>query len=195
MTLSRAGQWRWHLAAAIVGGILLTACTTMPPVTPAPLVPLADAAFGVDGRLSAKRGDEGIAVGFSWRHDPPRDEISITTPLDQAVAELSGDGARSEVAIVLADGRREAAADWPALTARTLGFPFPVAGLSAWMRGAPHAHSPWTAEPDASGRTGVLRQDGWEIVYGYAGEAERQPSRLRLTAADVELRVVIDRWH
>jgi hypothetical protein len=38
-----------------------------------------------------------------------------------------------------------------------------------------------------------LRQDGCEIVYAYADDAARHPSRLRLTCHDLELRIVIDR--
>jgi outer membrane lipoprotein LolB len=178
-------------AIAIAVALVLTACATPAPLATLPMVPVPDAAFGIDGRLSAKRGDEGISVGFSWRHDPPRDAF---TPLGTVLAELAGDAARREVEIVLADGRREVAADWPALTSRTLGFSLPVAGLSAWVRGAPHAASPWTVETDASGRARVLRQDGWEIVYGYADDGERQPARLRLVGSETEMRIVIDRW-
>lgn len=185
-------------AIAVAVALVLAACATPAPLTTPPMVPIAplsDATFGVDGRLSAKRGDEGISVGFSWRHDPPRDAFTVTTPLGQVLAELAGDATRREVGIVLADGRREVAADWPALTSRTLGFSLPVAGLSAWVRGAPHAASPWTVETDASGRARVLRQDGWEIVYGYADDGERQPARLRLFGSETEMRIAIDRWH
>lgn len=192
----RGGRLR-NPAIVVAVALALAACATPAPapVTMAPIVPLSDAAFGVDGRLSARRGDDGIAVGFSWRHDPPRDALTVTTPLGQVVAELAGDAARHEVEIVLADGRREVASDWPALTSRALGFSLPVAGLSAWVRGAPHGASAWTVEADASGRAGVLRQDGWEIVYGYADDGERRPARLRLVGSETEMRIAIDRWH
>ena len=93
-----------------------------------------------------------------------------------------------------ADGRRDAGSDWAALTERAVGFPLPVAGLAFWVRGAARADSPHTAEFDAAGRVGVLRQDGCEIVYAYADSAARHPSQLRLTCHDLELRIVIDRW-
>jgi outer membrane lipoprotein LolB len=194
-----AGTGRLRGPAIVVAfALVLAACAMPAPVTMAPMapiVPLSDTAFDVDGRLSARRGDDGIAVGFSWRHDPPRDALTVTTPLGQVVAELAGDAARHEVELVLADGRREVAADWPALTSRALGFSLPVAGLSAWVRGAPHAASAWTVEADASGRAGVLRQDGWEIVFGYADDGERRPARLRLVGSETEMRIAIDRWH
>ena len=192
---SIAEQWP---VAALAAALALAGCSAPAPRS-APSVaiaiaPLADTAFGVDGRLSARRGAEGATLGFTWRHDPPRDRLAVTSPLGQAVAELAGDAARGEVEIATADGRREAAADWDALTARALGFALPVSGLAAWLRGAPHGATAWTAEGDALGRAAWIRQDGWEITYSYADDSARRPSRLRLAASDVELRIVIERW-
>ena len=73
-------------------------------------------------------------------------------------------------------------------------FPLPVAGLAFWVRSVPHAESPHATELDAAGRVGVLRQDGCEIVYSYADDGTRRPSRLRLACHDLELRIVIDHW-
>lgn len=180
-------------AAAAFLLCLLSACAGLPP-TPAarPGAVVADAPFAVDGRLSAKRGGEAMSASFSWTHAPPRDELAVTTPLGQDVAQISGDG--RAVAVVLADGRTETAADWPTLTERALGYALPVAGLAAWIRGGAHAGSPATVEPDAAGRPGVLRQDGWEIVYDYADTASTTPKSLRLVYGDLEVRIVVDRW-
>ena len=38
----------------------------------------------------------------------------------------------------------------------------------------------------------MLRQDGWEIVYGYA--ADERPRSLRLNYPDTEIRLVLDSW-
>ena len=67
-------------------------------------------------------------------------------------------------------------------------------GLAWWVRGAPRAGAPHSVEADGAGRPVVLRQDGWEIVYGYADDAARRPSRLDLACHDLEVRIVIDRW-
>jgi outer membrane lipoprotein LolB len=187
---------RLPAASAFAIALALGACSTVAPVKPvASINPQADTIFGIDGRLSARHGDDAVAVGFVWRHDPPADALTVTSPLGHTLAELSSDTDRNEVEIVLADGRRERAADWPALTSRTLGFSLPVAGLSAWILALPHSRSPWTVEPDGQGRAEVLRQDGWEIVYTYPDDIARRPSRLRLGMAEIEMRIVIDRWH
>jgi outer membrane lipoprotein LolB len=183
-------------AFAIAIALALGACATVVPVKPmVSVAPQADVAFGIDGRLSARRGDDALTVGFVWRHDPPADALTITSPLGQSLAELVGDAARNQVEIVLADGRRDSAADWPALTSRMLGFSLPVAGLTTWVRGLPHARSPWTVEHDRQGRAEVLRQDGWEIVYSYPDDEAPRPVRLRLAAGEVEMRIAIERWH
>ena len=180
------------LAAALFAG-----CAAIEPVAPAPaapVVPVADAAFAIDGRLSARRGPDAVAAGFSWRHDPARDALVVTSPLGQTLAELAGDTAEGRVRLVLADGRGDAARDWAVLTERALGFPLPVGALSSWVRGTPHGASAYTVEADRAGRAIVLRQDGWEVVYDYPAADDHRPSRLRLTDAETEVRIVIERW-
>jgi outer membrane lipoprotein LolB len=154
----------------------------------------ADAPFTIDGRLSARRGNEAVSVSFAWMHAAPRDEFVVTTPLGGAVAELSGDASTQRVEVRTGDGRHEVASDWATLTERVVGFPLPVAALAYWARGAPRADAPHAVEIDDAGRVDVLRQDGCEIVYAYADPATRLPSRLRLLCHDLELRIVIDRW-
>jgi outer membrane lipoprotein LolB len=179
-----------------LGAALIAACAGIEPASLSSMAvaPVVDGTFAIDGRLSARRGADAVAVGFSWRHDPPRDELVVTSPLGQSLAELRGDAAKGQVQLTLSDGRSDTANDWSVLTERALGFPLPVDSLAAWVRGAPHAASPYAVEADRSGRAIVLRQDGWEIVYTYDGVDARQPMRLRLAGAELEVRIVIDRW-
>jgi len=177
-------------AGVIVAACLAAGCATAPVIAPT-IAPASDAAFTIDGRLSARRGSEGATANFTWRHAPPRDDIVVTTPLGQALAEISGDHAVPRYELRLADGRREDASGWAALTERALGAPVPVEGLSVWINGAPRPGAPFTAEPDAAGRVTVLRQDGWDIVYAYADATTREPVRVQLTQADLEIRIVV----
>ncbi len=153
------------------------------------------APFDIEGRLSARRGSEGVAGQFAWSHDGKRDRIVLTTPLGQTMARLQGDAAG--VRVERSDGSVETAPAWDALTERTLGFPLPVGGLAAWLRGLARPESPNAIERDASGRALVLAQDGWEITYTYADAAAAHPGRLVLRypgGEPVELRIVVDRW-
>jgi outer membrane biogenesis lipoprotein LolB len=139
--------------------------------------PLADAAFALDGRLSARRGADAVAVGFAWVHEPPRDTLVVTSPLGQTLAELEGDTGLRRARLTLADGRTAEDDDWAVLTGRMLGFPLPVDALAAWVRASPHAGSAYVVEADGSGRVSLLRQDGWEIAYGYPDADARRPAR------------------
>lgn len=181
--------------AAVAAAALLAACASIPGGRALDVAPAVAAAFAVEGRLSARRGADAVAVGFAWRHDPPRDALTIANPLGQVLAELEGDTAAGRVAMTLADGRVADAPDWPALTERAIGFALPVEALAAWVRGRPHARSAYAAEGDASGRVATLRQDGWGIDFSYPDATSVQPARLRLSGFDVEVRIVIDRWH
>ena len=170
----------------------LAACATPPrvDVVPAGIAP-ADAPFELSGRLSARHGDTGVAASFRWRHVPGTDELLLSTPFGQALARLSG-GAHG-VVLELQDGGVARAGDWESLTREALGVPVPVRGLAWWVRGAPHPASEHAIERDAAGRASVLRQDGWEIVYGYRNEDVR-PSRLVLAYPGIEVRLALDSY-
>jgi len=173
---------------------VVAGCASVPSAPPATPVAASDEPFVIEGRLSARRGNDGVAVAFAWTHTPPRDEFVVTTPLGGAVAELSGDTSTHRVDVRTSDGRADAANDWSTLTERVVGFPVPVGGLAFWAQGMPRPGAQHSTEMDAACRMGVFRQDGCEIVYAYADDPAPLPSRLRLTCHDLELRIVIDRW-
>lgn len=153
------------------------------------------AAFDVAGRLSARHGGDALAANFRWRHADGHDEVELASPLGQTIARLTGDD--SQVRLETADGQRSTASDWSALTARGLGWPLPVEGLTYWIQGAARGGSPATTELGDDGRVSVLRQDGWTVVYAaYAqsGAGAWRPARVVLTYPDVELRIAVDTW-
>jgi outer membrane lipoprotein LolB len=181
--------------ACAVLALALAGCATLPP-PPATEVPLAvaDTPFVMGGRISARRGDAGVAGGFSWRHDPGHDAIELSTPLGQTLAKL--DGNAREATVQLQDGRVERAPAWGDLTEKAFGVTIPVDGLAAWIRARPRPDTPFHVERDTQGRVSVLHQDGWDIVYVYADDAARAPFRVTLSypgAEPIEVRVVVDR--
>jgi outer membrane lipoprotein LolB len=185
---------RGLVAAAFV--VFMAACATAPPSTSErATIDADDAPFSITGRISARRGDAGVAGSFDWIHDATHDAIDLSTPLGQTLAKLEGSPAGVEVR--LPDGRTQSASTWRELTERAFGVTIPVDGLSAWVRGVPRATEPFTIERDARGRASLLRQQGWEIVYAYADDTATRPFRASLTypgADAIEVRVVVDRW-
>ena len=190
MSLDRA--WR-ALCIALVAA--LTACAT--PTTRVESTGAATTAgtFIADGRISARRGNDGVAGQFTWRHDESRDTIDLTTPLGQTIARLEGD--ERSVRIQRSDGHNDVARDWDTLTERSLGVTLPVSGLLAWLQGVPRQGSQFTIEHDARNRPSLIRQDGWEIAYTYGDDEATRVSRLTLrygATEPVEVRIAVDRW-
>lgn len=152
-------------------------------------------AFEAAGRLSARHGSEAVAANFHWRHAGEHDQMELVSPFGQTIALLSGDSA--QVQLQSADGRVTTASDWTTLTEQGLGWPLPVQGLAFWIQGAARPGSTFSVEPGEDGRTAVLRQDGWTIVYpSYAqtGAGAWRPTRVDLSYPDIELRFAIDAW-
>jgi outer membrane lipoprotein LolB len=183
--------------AAIASLLALAGCASMlaPPSTTQLKFPDARAAYEIAGRLSARHEAEAFAAGFHWSHTGDRDELDLISPLGQTIARLTGDA--HGVELQTPDGKVETANDWSTLTSRGLGWALPVAGLSYWIQGAPRKDAPFTAEAGSDGAPGVLRQDGWTIVYqAFAADPSgtSRPARMTLEYPGVELRLVIDAW-
>ena len=181
--------------AAIANLLMLAACAS----TPRDALPFKFAdtrtVYEIDGRLSARHDADAFAANFHWSHAGDRDELDLASPLGQTVARLMGD-ARG-VLLQTPDGKVETASDWTTLTSRGLGWALPIEGLAFWVQGAPRKGAPFTAEAGADGAPGVLRQDGWTIVYqAFVKDATgvSRPARMTLDYPGVELRLVIDAW-
>ena len=181
--------------AAIANLLMLAACVS----TPRDALPFKFAdtrtVYEIDGRLSARHDADAFAANFHWSHAGDRDELDLASPLGQTVARLMGD-ARG-VLLQTPDGKVETASDWTTLTSRGLGWALPIEGLAFWVQGAPRKGAPFTAEAGADGTPGVLRQDGWTIVYqAFVKDATgvSRPARMTLDYPGVELRLVIDAW-
>ncbi len=182
---------------AVLALTVLAGCATVAPIGPASTGTLAeDKDFEAAGRLSARHGNEGAAVHFTWRHTAEGDRIDVATPTGQTLAQLAGDHAG--VRLSRPGESVTSYSGWPALTQAVFGVAIPVAGLAFWIVGRPVAQTRFGIERDGDGRPRVIHQDGWEIVYAYAdGAPASRPSRLFMRFPDaeiVEVRIAIDRF-
>ena len=133
--------------------------------------------FELAGRIAARYGKESFTGNIAWRHAKAGDELLISTPTGQGVAQILRQG--EAVLLKTAEPREYRASDAESLTERVLGFPLPVEGLADWVRGRP--------SPD-------LERRGWKIEY-QEYDAERRPIRMRLTYQGIELRLAISQWN
>ena len=139
--------------------------------------------------MAVRYGDEAASGRVTWRHSDAADELLISTPLGQGVAEITRQGGR--YTLVTANGERYSAADPEQLTRDALGYPLPLAGLPDWVQGRPETGVQAATRYDGE-RLAELRQRGW--VIDYSGSDERPPKRVRLTRGDLDIRLVIDEW-
>lgn len=157
--------------------LLLAACAQLPADGGVRRAPPALTKFEFDGRIVVRESQSRHYANISWRHDPGRDEILLTTPLGQGVAELSRDarGAR----LVTAERREYAAADWEGLSEQVFGARLPLDDLPKWLSGR--------APPAAS---------GWRVQYlEYQSEAaDALPTLIEARRGDVELRLKVSEW-
>jgi outer membrane lipoprotein LolB len=133
--------------------------------------------FELAGRIAARYGKESFTGNIAWRHAKGGDELLISTPTGQGVAQIVRQG--EAVLLKTAEPREYRASDAESLTERVLGFPVPLEGLADWVRGRP--------SPGLEGR-------GWRIEYQEYDE-QRRPTRMRLTYQGIELRLAISQWN
>jgi len=180
------------LPLLFVAALAGCASLTRPSQTPVSARPLATTivAFEFTGRISVRHGDARYVANIAWQHDAAHDEILLSSPLGQGLAELSRDatGARLRTA----DQRRIDAADWEGLALQAFGAELPLAMLPRWIV----ADAPEGAQRDGAGRPLAFRQDGWSVDYGsYESDAaEALPQFIAVKRADIELRMKIDAW-
>ena len=173
----------------------LGACASLPPPggNEAPLA-APDTPFAIGGRISARRGDAGVAGSFSWRHEPAHDAIELSTPLGQTLARL--DGGPTEVTAQLQDGSTQSAPTWRALTERAFGVTIPIDGLASWIRALPRPGAHFSVEGGRAPPVAPRRHPWWGISYQDGADRDEKPVRVTLSypgAEPVEVRVVVDR--
>lgn len=148
--------------------------------------------FSLSGRFSLQHQGSGHFGQIRWRHDVDRDELIVSSPFGQAVAELlsDADGAR----LTTGDGRSYRADTSDALLQTVLGYPLPLQRLLAGLRG--YGRDEGLIERDLLGRPVRWQDHEWRIDYQYdSDDPQALPGRLLAERAGVlQLRLRIDAW-
>ena len=146
--------------------------------------------FELVGRVAVRYGNDGASGRIAWKHSSATDEMLISSPLGQGIARITRHGGK--VKLVTADQKEYTASDAESLTERVLGWRLPLAGLPDWVQGRADPARPARSVHDAQSRLSELIQDDWRVEYEeYEGA---RPSRLRISRADLEIRLVVDEW-
>lgn len=162
---------RWASAGLSLVVLVLGACATLEPA-----VIGRSPEFELAGRLAVRYGDEAFSGNIAWRHADDADEMLLTSALGTGVARIVRN--RDGVVLTTAEPKEYKAADAESLTEQVLGFRLPLRGLADWVRGKP--------SPDLEAR-------GWKIEY-QDHDAQKRPTRMRVTYPGLELRLAISDW-
>ena len=147
------------------------------------------AAFTIEARISVRQGDKSSNARLSWQHQVDRDEILVTGPFGQGIAELVRDanGAR----LTGADHKEIVAPDWDTLSEKIFGIALPLNGIARWLP----ANVAGT-ENNALGHPVQAEEQGWHIEWpAYESDAANAlPTAVSLQRDDIEVRLKIDQW-
>ncbi len=148
------------------------------------------------GRVSLIQGEQGWHASLSWHEASGHYRLKLAGPMGQAAMQLDGDS--NGVRLRTANGEELAARDADALVESATGWQFPVTGIRYWVRGAPAPPPAAGARlfTDENGRLVRLLQSGWDIRYSRFQNVDGRdwPTRMRLAAEDISVRLVIDEW-
>jgi len=154
---------------ALLACVWLAGCAQLQTTNEQPL-------FELNGRIAARYKAESFSGNVAWRHAERADEMLLSTPLGQGVARIVREG--QAITLTTAEPKEYHAEDVESLTEQVLGFRVPLAGLAQWVRGEP--------APELEAR-------GWKVEY-QDFDAQRRPTRLRITYPGIELRLAISEW-
>lgn len=173
--------------AILFAAAVLAGCAELPAVRESAPT---EATFELSGRVAVRHGGNGASARIDWRHGDDTDDLLITSPLGQGIARITRRA--GEFTLVTADREEYRAADAESLTERVLGWRLPLTGLSDWVRGRSYPASDASVVRDSRSRLAELRQDDWLIEYQEYEDA--RPLKLRMSRADLEIRLIVDRW-
>lgn len=189
--------WRY---AVIVASALLSACSSLAPVSKDHTVVSANDVLQRNGRFAVlvvdktqDKNSDSVQGNFSWTSKGQNVLLDLSSPLGQILArvEVTANGAR----LTRSNGEVLEAWSPDELIEEVLGRQFPVSGLRYWIRGQAMPDFPLEqAEYDEQQRLTQFQQAGWKVTlqeYDTHG-----PKRFHLlnnqTTERITIRIVIN---
>lgn len=177
----------------------LGGCATLPPAQKSELPASGTPAsavreFDLSGRVAVRYQEQGFSANLDWQHAEKTDQLLISNPLGQGIAQISRDD--TGVRLKTADRRELTANDAEELTQQVLGWRLPLQGLGYWAGGAAAPGPVNILERDAAGRLARIEQDGWSIAYRDYRSVNGLdlPARVELARPELEIKLLVDNW-
>ena len=157
------------IATAFLCAALLGACASVPtgqgPISSSAVLAPYQANFETAGRLSVNYKQKGSAESltgkFTWMQTPARLDVTLSSPL-ATIATITV--TPESATLVQSNKAPRVASDIDALTAQSLGWSLPVAGLRDWLQGyATDAQGKRFAASPANNH--VFTRDGWNLRF------------------------------
>jgi outer membrane lipoprotein LolB len=210
--IARARGWR---ACALAFALLGAGCANLTPQPAAEAAAQAPRAYRQDitleGRLSLRyrqnQEDRSVHGSFVWTQTAGQTALRLMSPLGQTLALI--EITPGSATLTQSGQPPRSADDVDQLTAQTLGWPLPIAGLRQWLQGfvTDAAGKPFVAHAPAGSddAVAVTTQDGWRIQYlnwqaatPEGKDGASMPKRIDLErytdqAGEVAVRIVIDK--
>lgn len=178
--------------------LLLAGCAQLPGTAPGTIAAVRPprtsiSSYTLAGRIAIHQEPRHYMVNIAWQHAPESDQIMLTTPLGQGVAELTRDARGTR--LVTAAQREYKAADWQALASEMFGLDLPMDRLPHWLLGEIPADAR-DIRYDSIGRPQQWLAAGWLIVMlDYESAVPGAlPAMIELRRDDIEVRLKIDEW-
>lgn len=136
------------------------------------------------------RNDQQIhVVHVSWQHRSGTDQVLVTGPLGQGVAELQRDAGGAQLRT--ADRHELAAADWNTLGEKVFGIVLPLDDIPRWITG-----DIGNAIVDRQGRPQHADAAGWRIDYAeYESDApDALPTLIVIERDAIAVKLKVDQW-
>ena len=151
-------------------------------------------AWEITGAIAARNQRQGWTASLNWAQQGPENyQIRLFVPLGSGTALIS----RKNGLTTYQDGKQQSSAqNAEQLLQQKTGISLPVNNLYYWIRGIPAPGAVTLEKRDNLNHLQLLEQSGYKIEYIQSKQANGMilPKQLKLSGADVQIKIVIKQW-
>ena len=207
MTVARRVPSARHRAMLLLATVLLSACTTVPTLTPADVPRTSPAAatatgttpkvakyFSLTGRISVRVDDRLDSAKIIWERNREGERLKFFTPFGSQLAEVARD--KDGRTTISQGGETVAAESIEVLTQSLLGVALETDEVARWVQGDHLTENKPFEFASADGTVWQVTAEKFESVSANSASEYRYVSRLTAVKAKdgTRVRLVVDEW-